>query len=229
MDVYFLKGHHPEKDIKIGLSPIDIDRDIDNFLIWMNNPEITRTLMTTRPMNKLVERQFLEKLATQQNFHYLMIFVLSTPEPRHVGGVSIEFNEVKHSYKLILCSEECCVHLLDNGKEVISNVPLRKGDIIGRTGTIIGDKGFWGKGVGTTAKILLLHWAFSTYSYLKLINTEAYTTNKASIGMMERSFHKRVATKEGFFYNNGLLDSQIMEISREDWEKNIDYFRSFLI
>lgn len=229
-EIFFLKGKHPENGITVGLSPLDIERDLPDFMKWLNNREVVRNLLLNIPVNAHWEKKKLEEIASSTDMFFFLIFIISESTPKKIGCTSLELLEVKKSYKLRLKKEYCYVHDFTNGSNVFSKTMLRKGDLVGKTGTIIAEKEYWRQGIGSVVKMITLSWAFSSLRHLELISTEAYIDNSASLGLMRKAFHKEVAYKDKLmFKDNKLLDSKVMELSRKDWEKNIDFFRQFIL
>ncbi|MBN1233120.1 MAG: GNAT family N-acetyltransferase [Candidatus Coatesbacteria bacterium] len=229
-EVFFLKGRHPENGVTVGLSPLDIERDLPDFVRWLNNREVIRNLLLNIPINVHWEKKKLEEIACSADMFFFLIFIISENDLKKVGCTSLELFEIKKSYKLRLKKEYCYVHEFTKGGSVFSKTMLRKGDIVGKTGTLIAEKEYWRKGIGSVVKMITLSWAFSSMRHLQLISTEAYIENSASLCLMGKAFHKEVVDKEKLmFKDNKLLDSRVMELNRENWEKNIDFFQKFIL
>jgi RimJ/RimL family protein N-acetyltransferase len=88
----------------------------------------------------------------------------------------------------------------------------------GKTGTIIGDKSAWGKGIAREAMQLRARFAFQelplrklTSSYLE--SNEASRRAQASAGYREVGRYRRQFFREGRW-----LDEVLTELMREDWE-----------
>jgi len=227
--VFFLKGRHPQKGTRIGLSAVDPDRDIDFYLKWLNDPSVRRNLFHNQPKNEMEQRQSFDRYLKDKDAIHMTIFLIEDNAPVEIGIGFIEINEVRESYSLRINEEDCHIHILNDGRQIYSINPLRRGDLLAITASIIGDSELRGKGVGSTVKLMLLDYAFSRNQYLKLIVTQAHEDNVASLSMMEKALHKRSLIRKAFiFKDNSSYNAQIMELKREDWENNIDYFRSFL-
>jgi RimJ/RimL family protein N-acetyltransferase len=71
----------------VRLRPLSMD-DLDNVMKWVNDPDVTRTLMTGRyPMTRETEREWLEahvKISTTE-VHY----ALETLAGEYLGGVNL--------------------------------------------------------------------------------------------------------------------------------------------
>lgn len=75
-------------------------------------------------------------------------------------------------------------------------------DRIATTGSIIGDKNYWGKGYGTDAKILLLNHAFNRLD-LRRINSSTIAFNKRSARCLEKCGYKHEGVRKGYYYRDG--------------------------
>lgn len=85
------------------------------------------------------------------------------------------------------------------------------------TGAVIGDQRFRGKGYGTEAKMLLLHYAFFTLNLRKIsstvlsFNTRSQAYNKKCGYKVEGVLHQHIY-KDGVYY-----DEVRMAVFKEDW------------
>jgi ribosomal-protein-alanine N-acetyltransferase len=88
------------------------------------------------------------------------------------------------------------------------------------TGTLIGDKTAWGKGVASEAMSLRTRYAFRELNLRKLV-TEVFVKNEASRRALEKSGYRTVGIhKEHFFTGGEWHDIWIGEVLRSDWEKS---------
>lgn len=73
---------------KVRLVPIDIEKHLENYVLWLNDPEITATLSFGEfPMTLKEERKVLERLA--QNSKTEVVFAIETLEGRHIGASGV--------------------------------------------------------------------------------------------------------------------------------------------
>ncbi|MEK7135410.1 MAG: GNAT family protein [Patescibacteria group bacterium] len=92
------------------------------------------------------------------------------------------------------------------------------------TGSFIGEKEYWGKGLGTEAKFLLLDYAFDTLN-LRKICSEALAFNERSIRYSLRCGYKEEGRLKDHIFRNGKFhDKVLLAVFREDfvpiWEKH---------
>jgi len=90
---------------------------------------------------------------------------------------------------------------------------------VGTTGTIIGNRDYWGKGYGTEAKMLFLEFIFHELN-LRKIYSEVIGFNERSINYSFRCGYVKEVTLPMDLYKNGQYwDKIILAVYRESWEK----------
>jgi RimJ/RimL family protein N-acetyltransferase len=82
MAVTFLAGE------KISLRPLERS-DVDALLPWVNDPEVTRTLIIWRPMNREAELEFLDRTAKSEQDVVLGIVVKATGRLIGAAGLNL--------------------------------------------------------------------------------------------------------------------------------------------
>lgn len=102
----------------------------------------------------------------------------------------------------------------------IGNISIDKINNVDRTattGTIIGEKKYWGKGYGTEAKMLLLNYAFNTLNIRK-IHSSAISFNERSVNYQKKTGAVIEGILKKQIYKNGKYHDQVMlSIFKEDW------------
>jgi RimJ/RimL family protein N-acetyltransferase len=103
------------------------------------------------------------------------------------------------------------------GNTAIHAIDWRNGS--GTTGTVIGDKTVWGKGLGRELMQLRTRYAFTELPLRKLKSAylegnEASARAQASAGYREVGRHRK-----DMFFGGKWLDHVMTEVLREDWEK----------
>jgi RimJ/RimL family protein N-acetyltransferase len=89
----------------------------------------------------------------------------------------------------------------------------------GTTGTIIGDKSSWGKGVGREVMQLRTHYAF-TQLPLRKLKSAYFDGNEASAKAQSAAGYREVGRYRADVFIDGEWRDQILtEVLREDWEK----------
>jgi len=103
----------------------------------------------------------------------------------------------------------------------IGNIGLHQVDMrlgVGTTGTLIGEKAFWGKGYGSEAKMLMLAFAFRTLS-LRKVYSDVIAFNERSLRYSLGMGHKVVGRRRDHWYREGRYwDDILLELFRADWE-----------
>ena len=89
------------------------------------------------------------------------------------------------------------------------------------SGTVIGEKGDkesnWGRGLGTDAKMQLLHYAFNTLN-LRKINSAFYAFNERSLKYCLKCGYKIEGRREQEVFRNGeYQDVILLAVFRDDW------------
>ena len=127
------------------------------------------------------------------------------------------FKKVSGSGKdcvLAICDIKTNSHI---GTVGIHSIDWTKG--IGQFGIIIGEKEFWGKGIGTEAWFLAINYGF-TYLNLKRINTKIFVKNLASLKIAKKvGFIERILLKDDVLKNGISYDRKLLEILKENWIK----------
>jgi ribosomal-protein-alanine N-acetyltransferase len=117
--------------------------------------------------------------------------------------------------------DRVCSIVLKETHEVIGIIGLHKIDWINgtaTTGTFIGQKDLWAKGLGTEAKMLLLKYAFFRLN-LRQIYSYAYDFNKASLkyslkcGYVKIGMYPKDTFRDGEYH-----DVVALMVTRENWE-----------
>jgi RimJ/RimL family protein N-acetyltransferase len=71
----------------VRLVPVDVDLHLENYVKWLNDPEVTRWLLRTLPLTRLEERAFLERVAAGQASD--VFWAVHDEHGRHIGGTGI--------------------------------------------------------------------------------------------------------------------------------------------
>ncbi|MDY0385789.1 MAG: GNAT family protein [Methanolobus sp.] len=120
----------------------------------------------------------------------------------------------KKSLKLAVC--------LKNTDEHIGNVYLNSIDYMNRNceyGIIIGDKIYWGKGIGSEATLLMLHHAFYELGMIRVYSKQLHR-NHSSIRLHEKcGFKKEGVLRKAVFKIGEYQDLSLMSILREDYDE----------
>ena len=86
------------------------------------------------------------------------------------------------------------------------------------TGALIGEKEFWGKGYGTEAKMLLLHYAFYSLN-LRKICSNVISFNERSVQYSKKCGYTEEGRKKEHHYRHGSYWDEIcLAVFKEEWE-----------
>ncbi|HST54189.1 MAG TPA: GNAT family protein [Pyrinomonadaceae bacterium] len=125
---------------KVRLVPLDKERHAANTLLWMNDPEVTGTVLSGDiPTTRASQEEFFERMCAPAGTHPTdILFAVETLKGEHVGT--------------------CGIH----------NINYRHG--VGQTGTIIGAAESRGKGYGTDAAVVRTRYAFEVLGLRMLMS-----------------------------------------------------------
>ncbi|HYY55586.1 MAG TPA: GNAT family protein [Candidatus Dormibacteraeota bacterium] len=89
----------------------------------------------------------------------------------------------------------------------------------GESGTLIGEREYWGKGIGTEQARLRTRFAFRELNLIKL-KSAAFAENVASLRMSKRVGYREVGVERREVFAGGKWhDGVLLELLREDWER----------
>jgi RimJ/RimL family protein N-acetyltransferase len=95
---------------------------------------------------------------------------------------------------------------------------IRWRDRVATTGALIGEKKFWGRGLGSKAKALLLDYAFNTLN-LRKIRSDAIAFNERSIAYSKKcGYREEGRLKEQIFRNGKYWDLVQLAVFRPEFE-----------
>ncbi len=107
----------------------------------------------------------------------------------------------------------------------IGNITVHDIDWINRTaetGTMIGDKKYWGNGYGTEAKMLLLDYLFNTLG-LRKVHSSAYAFNERSINYSLKCGYTVIGRlKAERFHDGDYHDVVLLEVFKDQWSSAHD-------
>jgi len=85
------------------------------------------------------------------------------------------------------------------------------------TGTVIGEKDFWGRGYGSEAKMLLLNYAFNTLNLRKICSI-VYGFNKRSQAYNRKCGYRAEGVFKSHVFKNGKYCDEVhMAMFKKDW------------
>ena len=125
---------------RIRLVPLDKARHLENVLAWMNDPDVTETILSgDMPLARAAEEEFFDKMCATQGPHPPeILFAVETLGGEHIGLCGLHRIEYRHGVAV--------------------------------SGTIIGPAEARGKGYGTEAALLRTRYAYEVLGLRMLIS-----------------------------------------------------------
>ena len=169
---------------RVRLVPLDKGRHAANVQSWMNDPEMTDTILSGDvPLTLAAEEALFDSMCADPGKHpERILFAVETLAGEHVGM--------------------CGLH----------EISYRHG--VARTGTVIGPPGARGLGYGTDAALVRTRYAFEVLG-LRMLISEVFPENTASLRMLERAGYREVARLPRRYWKRGAFrDSVVMVAER---------------
>lgn len=85
------------------------------------------------------------------------------------------------------------------------------------TGTVIGEKEYWGKGYGTEAKMLLLNYAFNTLNLRKICSVVLAFNERSHKYGLKCGYREEGRLREHHFKNGKYWDEILLAVFKEEW------------
>ena len=166
------------------LVPLDRARHLENYLCWMNDPEVVRWLGGEgRPITRASEGSWFDR--HESGVKDEIVFAIETLEGVHIGTSSLMDLDDR------------------NGRAVC--------------GTLLGDRGSWGKGYGTDAARIRNRYAFEVRE-LRILTSKVFAPNEASLRMLRRVGFVEYGRLSGAdWVRGGYVDDVLMFLTRERW------------
>ncbi len=106
--------------------------------------------------------------------------------------------------------------------QLIGSIGLNQIDFRHRSaslGMMIGEKSEWGKGYGTEATALVVHYAFKKL-HLNRVQLHVYEYNLRGMRTYEKiGFRREGVLRQAHVYDGRFWDTVVMAILREEWEE----------
>jgi RimJ/RimL family protein N-acetyltransferase len=71
---------------RIRLVPLDKERHLENYLRWLNDPEVTRYLTLNWPLTRLAEERWFERAAEDETH---LVWAIHDENGRHIGSTGL--------------------------------------------------------------------------------------------------------------------------------------------
>jgi RimJ/RimL family protein N-acetyltransferase len=169
---------------KVRLVPLDKGRHAANVQLWMNDPDMTETILSGDvPLTRVAEDEFFDKMCADPGPQpENVLFAVETLAGEHVGLAGVHQISYRHG--------------------------------VAKTGTIIGPPEARGLGYGSDAALVRTRYAFEVLG-LRMLISEVFVENTASIRMLERAGYREVARLPRRYWKRGAFrDSVVMVAER---------------
>jgi RimJ/RimL family protein N-acetyltransferase len=162
--------------------------DIPRFVRWLNDREVTQFLLINSPLSKAMEEKWFEKQAE------------TPPSEGQVFAIETLVNDQ-------------WVHIGNCGLHNIEPV-----NHCAEFGIFIGEKEYWGQGLGTEATRLVLKHGFEDLN-LHSIYLNVYSTNpRAKKAYEAAGFVQEGVQREAVFKDGRFIDLILMSILQSEWK-----------
>ena len=170
---FFIKGS------KIYLRAIELTDVNDRYLSWVNDPEVTRGLVTgTYPTSMTVLKAYIEDVVNDRS--KIMLAVCDAANDLHIGNVK-----------------------LDQISPVARTAEF---------GLMLGDRTYWGQGIGLEVCKLMIAYAFHQLN-LRKVSLSVFSNNPGAIRLYEKAgFSIEGRLKDHIFADNAYHDKLWMSI-----------------
>lgn len=171
---------------KIYLQPISLSNATEDYVDWLNDPEVTKGLLATGNKATLesVKQYISDRLDDDKT---LMLAIYDKKSDLHIGNIKV-----------------------DNFEHGAGTCEL---------GIMIGDKAFWGVGIGKEVILLVLDHVFSKMNMRKVL-LAVYANNPGAIKLYANlGFIEEGVFKEHVRVGDDLVDKHFMSMFKKDFEK----------
>jgi RimJ/RimL family protein N-acetyltransferase len=175
--------------------------DLERYLEWLNDPEVTRTLAQRYPISREAEREILERLSGAQSYENVVFAIDLLEGDLREGGLREGG--------------------LREGDTHVGTVGIHRATPENRSATLgvfIGAKEEWGKGYAFDAIRSALRFAFWEMN-LRQVRLGVLDDNPRAIALYERLGFVHEGMERGEMWRRGrAIDHLRMSITREEFE-----------
>ncbi|MCC6956363.1 MAG: GNAT family N-acetyltransferase [Anaerolineales bacterium] len=163
--------------------------DLVSFVTWLNDPEVREGLAMYLPLSMADEQDWFEDLQKRPPEERPYLIEVQQDDNTWVGVGNCGFFNI--------------------------NWRIRSAEV----GIFIGEKRFWGRGIGTKVMRLLIQVGFDTLN-LNRIRLDVYDTNPRAIRTYEKAgFVYEGRQRQGMYQNGRYVDVLQMSVLRSEWEE----------
>lgn len=170
---------------KVRLVPLDKERHAANVQTWMNDPDMTETILSGDvPLTRVAEDDFFDRMCAPPDPHPSdIVFAVETLGGEHVGLAGLHRINYRHG--------------------------------VAHTGLIIGPPEARDKGYGTDAAAVRTRYAFEVLG-LRMLISEVFTENAASLKMLGRSGYREVARIPRRYWKRGAFRDVVLMVAERN-------------
>ena len=178
---------------KVVLRPVK-RTDIEFFLKWFNDPEVTQYLNFYLPMTEMAEAKFIESLGTADAGKAAMFLIEAAGNKcnKPIGSVSLDNIHPKDHHAVF--------------------------------GIAIGEKDYWSNGYGTEAAQLIIRYGFEQLNLHRINSFAISFNERSIRLHLRVGFKEEGRQREGIFRNGAYHDHVVFGLLRKEWQemKNIN-------
>ena len=174
------------KGDKVVLRPVRRS-DIEYFLKWFNDPEVTQYLGMYLPMTEMAEEKFIEELGSTGTTTRV-IFVIEATDGNNnkpIGNVGLSNIHPKDHHAVF--------------------------------GIAIGEKEYWSKGYGTEAANLIIRYGFEQLNLHRIDSFAISFNERSLKLHLRLGFKEEGRQREAVFKNGGYHDHVMFGLLRKEW------------
>ena len=172
---------------KVVLRPV-MRSDIEHFLKWFNDPEVTQYLSMYLPMTEMAEEKFIEDLGSAATGTRVM-FVIETIEDNNNKPI---------------------------GSIGLSNIHPKNHNAV--FGIAIGEKDYWSKGYGTEAARLIIGYGFEQLNLHRINSFAISFNERSLRLHLRVGFKEEGRQREAVFKNGDYHDHVMFGLLRNEWQ-----------
>lgn len=177
------------KGEKVILRPVRRS-DIEYFLKWFNDSEVTQYLGMYLPMTEMAEEKFIEDLGSAAAGTRVM-FVIEAVEDNNnkpIGSIGLSNIHPKDHHAVF--------------------------------GIAIGEKAYWSKGYGTEAARLIIRYGFEQLNLHRITSSAISFNERSLRLHLRVGFKEEGRQREAIFRNGAYHDHVVFGMLRKEWLEN---------
>ncbi|UCC16212.1 MAG: GNAT family N-acetyltransferase [Dehalococcoidales bacterium] len=171
---------------KVVLRPVKRS-DIEYFLKWFNDPEVTQYLGMYLPMTEMAEEKFIEDLgsATAGKRVMFVIEAVEDTDKKPIGSIGLSNIHPKDHHAVF--------------------------------GIAIGEKDYWSKGYGTEAARLIIRYGFEQLNLHRINSFAIAFNERSLRLHLRVGFKEEGREREAIFRNGAYHDHVVFGLLRTEW------------